>query len=83
MAVVVKNRLGALNHTALTLHHLRSGAAGRIACAGLILNEGRNTAEVEDGEGPQEIAVATNRSILEDWLGVPILYSFGKDQASV
>ena len=82
VAVVVKNRLGALNHAALTLHHLRSGAAGKLTCAGLILNDGAAPTETEPGE-PQAIAVATNRSILEDWLGLPVLYSFASGQAAV
>lgn len=76
VAVVVKNRLGALNHAALTLHHLRN-MPDRPGCAGIIVNDG----PVENGtaaEGESEqIAIATNRSVLEDWLTVPVLYSFG------
>ena len=81
VAVVVKNRLGALNHAALTLHHLRSGVVGPLTCAGLILNEGNGVVSAEDQGDPQAIALATNRSILEDLLGVPILHSFSTDQA--
>ena len=82
VAVVVKNRLGALNHAALTVHHIRSGGSRALTCAGLILNDGASPTSVDTGE-PQEIAVATNRSVLEDWLGLPLLYSFGTDQMEV
>ena len=79
VAVVVKNRLGALNHAALTLHHLRNVAGGP-ECAGIIFNDGpaRQPAEAEDES--EAIALATNRSILEDWLKVPVLFSFGMDE---
>ena len=83
VAVVVKNRLGALNHAALTLHHLRSGAAGKLDCAGLILNNGPAVTANDDPGEPQGIAIATNRSILEEWLQTPVLYSFAADQQSV
>lgn len=61
VAVVVANRLGALNHTLLTVESIR--AAG-IACAGIILNH------IQPGEDP---AKATNRAILEELAGVPLL----------
>ena len=83
VAIVVKNRLGALNHAALTLHHLRSGAAGSLTCAGLILNDGQSTASFDDQGEPQGIAIATNQSVLEDLLRVPTLYSFVVGQAEV
>ena len=83
VAIVVKNRLGALNHTALTVHHLRSGAAGPLNCAGLILNAGNGVTEAEDQEEPQGIATATNQSILEDLLNLPTLYAFGTGQTTV
>ena len=78
VVLVVRNRLGALNHAALTVHHLR--AAGQV-CEGLILNDGPRTAwEEEDAE---QIARATNSSVLEEWLGVPILFTLGTDQAEL
>ncbi len=69
--IVIKNRLGALNHAALTLHHVRSTG---LECAGLILNN----VPTPDGEenDPQQIARATNRAVLEDVLGVPVLREF-------
>ena len=76
--VVVKNRLGALNHAALTVHHLQ---AGGLTCAGLIVNDGSPTSE--DADEPQEIAMTTNRAVLEDVLGLPILFTLAYGQASL
>ena len=78
VVIVVKNRLGALNHAALTLHHVRSLG---LTCAGLILNEGLLAAE--DIHEPQDIAMATNQGVLEDTLGVPILFKLAYGQASL
>lgn len=59
--VVVSNRLGALNHTLLTIESIR---ARRLPLAGLILNQ---CAPEED------VATVTNRGVLEDLSDVPIL----------
>lgn len=67
VAVVVKNRLGALNHAALTVQAIRGAG---LTCAGLILNRGGEEQATLD---PQDIALATNRAILEDLLELPIL----------
>jgi dethiobiotin synthetase len=67
--IVVANRLGALNHAALTLESVRSRGA---SCAGLILNEADKLERAE--EEVESIARATNRGVLEGWLGVKILY---------
>ena len=75
VVVVVQNRLGALNHAALTVHHLRAAGQG---CEGLILNDGPRTAPEE--EDAEQIARATNSSVLEEWLGVPILFTLGPGQ---
>ena len=69
--VVVKNRLGALNHVALTVHHIR--AVG-LECAGLILNQG--PLSNADDTDPQQIARATNRSVLEELFQLPVLREF-------
>jgi dethiobiotin synthetase len=69
VVVVVPNRLGALNHALLTIRAIQSGGQ---QCAGLILN---NTDAAEE-----DIAAATNRSMLEDLAGVPILFEIEKDQ---
>lgn len=76
VAVVVRNRLGALNHAALTVNHIQQSGQ---ECAGIILNDGLPESVNEAGD-PQDIAVATNQSILEDWLGVKTLYSLGSNQ---
>ena len=81
VAVVVKNRLGALNHAALTVHHIRSReGVGTLQCAGLVVNDGKSTGDSEESPEPQGIATATNRAILEDWLGVTILYEVRSNQ---
>ena len=73
--VVVANRLGALNHSALTLESVRSHGA---TCAGLILNE--------CGAGADEmnsVATVTNRGVLEECLRAPILHEIGRDQTEL
>lgn len=81
VVVVVKNRLGALNHAALTIHHIRGTG---LECAGIVLNNGAEIGEVAEESGePQGIAIATNQSILEDWLGVKVLYALGSGQKSI
>jgi len=59
--VVVDNRLGALNHTLLTVAAIQ---ARGLQCIGVILNH---------TEDERDIASVTNRQILEEHLGVPIL----------
>lgn len=61
VVVVVRNRLGALNHTILTVRNL---LARGLECAGIILNH------VEEERDSASIA---NRAILEDVLGVPVV----------
>lgn len=61
VAVVVANRLGALNHALLTVQAI---AARGLPCAGIILNR------ATPGD---DIATTTNRGILEELAGVPIL----------
>ncbi len=72
VVAVVRNRLGALNHAALTVRAVR--AAG-LRCEGLVLNRGAAAASELD---PQDVALATNRAILEDLLEVPVLGEVGK-----
>jgi dethiobiotin synthetase len=62
VVVVVANRLGALNHALLTVESI---LAGGLECAGVILNN--VAAEKSDP------ATVTNRGILEEIAGVPIL----------
>ena len=61
VVIVIDNRLGALNHTILTVNAIR---ARGLTCAGLILNH-----LVDE----RDTAAITNRSILEDWLELPVL----------
>ena len=69
VAVVVANRLGALNHTLLTVESIR---ARGLTCAGLILNHPSPDAEA--------IATTTNRAVLEDLLEVPVLFEIAHGQ---
>ncbi len=59
--VVVANRLGALNHTILTVEDIR---ASGLEVAGLVLN---NLQEEQD------TAAVTNRGVIEELTGAPIL----------
>lgn len=69
--LVVQNRLGCLNHTLLTLDGIR--AAG-LRCAAVIFN---------DFGGGRDIATATNREILEELCGVPVLGESGDVQEAL
>lgn len=60
--VVVANRLGALNHTLLTIESIRTNG---LECAGIIVNH--VTSENTDP------ATVTNRGVLEEIVGVPVL----------
>ncbi len=74
VAVVVANRLGALNHTLLTIESIR--ACG-LECAGVILNH------TTPPDGGPDLAVSTNRGILEDIAGVRILAEIGYGQTEL
>lgn len=69
--VVVSNRLGAINHTLLTVERIR---ADGLQCAGIVLNN------IDAGE---DIVATTNRSVLEEHSGTPILFSIQRGQKSV
>ena len=70
VAVVVANRLGALNHTLLTIDSIRSSGQ---QIAGIILND------VSPGTAmaPPDIATATNRGVFEAISGLPVLFHVG------
>ncbi len=68
--VVVANRLGCLNHTLLTLFDLR---ARGLSCLGLVLNSGLGSDE----------SCLTNREILEELTGLPVLWEITKNQSSL
>ena len=67
--IIVKNVLGALNHTALTM---RSIHTARLSCAGLILNNPPHVG-ISTDEEVQTLARTTNSGVLGAWLGLPIL----------
>ena len=69
VAVVVANKLGALNHALLTIESIRVRG---LECAGVIFNHA--TSALED------VAAITNRGMLEDILGVPILHEIAHGQ---
>jgi dethiobiotin synthetase len=66
--VVVRNKLGALNHALLTLESIRNRD---LPLAGIILN---------DLEGQMDEATRTNRRVLEESCGCPILAEIGGGQ---
>ncbi len=74
VAIVVANRLGCLNHTLLTIESIR---ARGLECAGLILNH------TTPPDAAPDLAATTNRSILEDIAGVPILAEVAYGQAEL
>lgn len=59
--VVAGNRLGALNHTILTVRAIQ---AKGLTCAGIIMNQ------LED---EMDTAMITNKGVIEDLTGVPLL----------
>ena len=72
VAVVVANKLGALNHALLTVESVRASGC---ACAGIILN---HATSVE-----ADVAGITNRGMLEDILNVPILHEIAHGQREI
>ena len=67
VVVVSQNRLGCLNHAALTV---RSVAAHELKCVGLVLNSTQTTSD---------IAALTNADILKCILDVPLLAGLGEN----
>ncbi len=61
VVIVAGNRLGALNHILLTVDAIR---AKGLTCAGIILNQ------LED---EMDTAMITNKGVIEDLTGVPLL----------
>jgi dethiobiotin synthetase len=72
--VVVANRLGALNHTQLTVESIRSRG---LKCAGIILN---NAFQLDN---EAEIATSTNAAVIEELLEAPILFEVGYGQENL
>ncbi len=71
IVVVANNKLGAINHTLLTVRDIQ---ARGLNCAGVILN---------NVEPDSDIATTTNRSVLETLLEVPILFEVQRNQSEL
>lgn len=69
--LVVRNKLGALNHSLLTIESVR---ARGLALAGIVLN---------NADGLGDDAKRTNRSVLEECSGCPILAEVGRDERTL
>ena len=68
VVVVAANKLGALNHVILTVNAIR---ARGLTCAGIVLNQ------LED---EMDTAMITNKGVIEDLTGVPLLEHLIFDQ---
>ena len=69
--LVARNKLGVLNHALLTVESIR---ARGLTFAGVILN---------DGDGVESAAQRTNRQILEESLGAPLLAEVSRGATSL
>jgi len=74
VVLVVANRLGAINHTLLTIEAIALRGQN---CAGIILN---GTAEASDVANSSEIATTTNRAVLESLVDIPIICEVKRGQ---
>ena len=68
--VVVGNRLGALNHAALTVQAVR---ATELPCVGLILNHLPIFAAADEENDGELLARTTNADVLSEWLDIRVL----------
>ena len=71
VAVVVRNRIGALNHALLTVRDIENRG---LPFAGIILN---------NVDPPGDVAGHSNRAMLEDLLGRPVLLEIAHDQGDL
>lgn len=71
VAVVFANRLGAINHTLLTVESIR---ASGLTCAGLIQNH------PSSGE---DVATTTNRGVIEELTGAPVLFDIALGERGI
>ena len=71
VAIVVRNRLGALNHALLTVRDIQRRG---LPFAGIIFNR---------AEAENDIAAATNRELLEELVGEPVLFEIGPGQTEL
>ena len=75
VAIVVENKLGAINHTILTVEAIKQQG---LTCAGLILNRRR-----EHSDEMCQVPTATNREVLESLVKLPILFEISCGQRSL
>jgi len=71
VAVVVRNRLGALNHALLTVRDIQRRG---LPFAGIIFNR---------VEADNDIAATTNRALLEELVGESVLFEIGPGQTEL
>jgi dethiobiotin synthetase len=69
--VVVSNKLGALNHTILTVNAIR---ARGLTCAGLVFNHAADELDT---------AAITNKWVIEDLCGIPVLTDIIRGQEEI
>jgi len=69
--VVVRNRLGALNHALLTIESVR---ARGLALTGVVLN---------NADGLDDEPKRTNRAVLEEFCRCPVLAEVGRNEAKI
>lgn len=69
--LVVSNKLGALNHTILTLNAIR---ARGLTCAGLVFNHAADELDT---------AAITNKGVIEDLCGAPVLTDIIRGQEDI
>lgn len=67
--ILVPNRLGAINHTLLTLENIQRRG---LICAGIVFNN--------HGASPDDVSTVTNRSVIETLVSVPILFELSSNQ---
>ena len=77
VVVVVINRLGALNHAALTVQAVRTTG---LSCAGMILNHLPASAVSAEENNGELLARTTNAGVLSEWLDARILREVAADQ---
>jgi dethiobiotin synthetase len=71
VVVVVRNRLGAINHTLLTIESVKSHG---LTCAGVVIN---------NCDAGGDIAAHTNRAVIEEVAGVPVLFEVERGQGEL
>ncbi len=77
VVVVVQNRLGCLNHSLLTAESIRGRG---LVCAGFVLNHGLSAPTRDPvAAAMQAVATTTNRAVLEEVSGLPILCELDAD----